>query len=308
MATPAAATTGCDETTDRRQQVRRALVAYHESRDGEALNLIVNAYQGLAYSLASRFAQRGEDIEDLNQVALIGLLKAIERFDPARGTELTTFATATILGELKRHLRDRGWWVRPPRRVHDLYISTQQAIDDLTQRYGRSPTVAEVAALHRRSPVEEVVEALDAGGLRNSAPLDTIGSSGDDVYVSRKLGMKDSGLGRGGGAAAVEPPFGPALRAGPVDHQPSLRGGLVADPDRDARRRQSDAGVADVGSQPRPASGVVGARETVGGDRRPTAAHERRRQVPVGRLRSSRLNSALATLVDELSEVPRVRP
>ena len=91
------------------------------------------------------FAQRGEDIEDLNQVALIGLLKAVERYDLDRGTELTTFATATILGELKRHLRDRGWWVRPPRRVHDLYISTQQAIDELTQRYGRSPTIAEVA-------------------------------------------------------------------------------------------------------------------------------------------------------------------
>jgi len=193
VATPAAATTGCDETTDRRQQVRQALHAYHESRDGAALNLIVNSYQGLAYSLASRFAQRGEDVEDLNQVALIGLLKAIERFDPSRGTELTTFATATILGELKRHLRDRGWWVRPPRRVHDLYISTQQAIDDLMQRHGRSPTVAEVAE-YIGSSVEEVVEALDAGGLRNSAPLDTIGSSSDDVYVGGKLGVKDPGL------------------------------------------------------------------------------------------------------------------
>lgn len=204
VATPAAATTGCDETTDRRRQVRQALVAYHESRDGAALNFIVNSYQGLAYSLASRFAQRGEDVEDLNQVALIGLLKAIERYDPSRGTELTTFATATILGELKRHLRDRGWWVRPPRRVHDLYISTQQAIDDLTQRYGRSPTVAEVAH-YVGSPVEEVVEALDAGGLRNSAPLDTIGSSGDDVYVSRKLGVKDAGLAEVEGRLLLSP-------------------------------------------------------------------------------------------------------
>ena len=149
MAISAPAATRCDEATDRREQVRRALVVYRESRDAEALNDIVIAYQGLAYSLASRFAQRGEDIEDLNQVALIGLLKAVERFDLARGTELTTFATATILGELKRHLRDRGWWVRPPRRVHDMYISTQQAIDELTQRYGQVADDREVAAPHR---------------------------------------------------------------------------------------------------------------------------------------------------------------
>ena len=122
--------TGASKSGERWSSTARPVTA-------DALNFIVVAYQGLAYSLASRFAQRGEDIEDLNQVALIGLLKAVERFDLARGTELTTFATATILGELKRHLRDRGWWVRPPRRVHDLYISTQQAIDELTQRYGQ---------------------------------------------------------------------------------------------------------------------------------------------------------------------------
>jgi len=86
--------------TDRRAEVHEALAAYRDSRDEVALNFIVSAYQGLARSLANRFVQRGEDIDDLNQVALIGLLKAIERFDLARGTELTTFATATILGEL----------------------------------------------------------------------------------------------------------------------------------------------------------------------------------------------------------------
>ena len=179
-------------------------MVYRETRDAEALNDIVIAYQGLAYSLASRFAQRGEDIEDLNQVALIGLLKAVERFDLARGTELTTFATATILGELKRHLRDRGWWVRPPRRVHDMYISTQQAIDELTQRYGRSPTISEVAA-HIDASLEEVVEALDAGGLRTSAPLDTGGAATDDLYVTGKLGMRDPGLAEVEGRLLLNP-------------------------------------------------------------------------------------------------------
>lgn len=189
---------------DRRERVRQALVVYQQTRDAEALNEIVVAYQGLAYSLASRFAQRGEDIEDLNQVALIGLLKAVERFDLSRGTELTTFATATILGELKRHLRDRAWWVRPPRRVHDMYISTQQAIDELTQRYGRAPTVPEVAA-HIDAALEEVVEALDAGGLRTSAPLDTGSSSADDLYAAGKLGMRDPGLAEVEGRLLLNP-------------------------------------------------------------------------------------------------------
>jgi RNA polymerase sigma-B factor len=168
-------------------------VAFRSSRDPAALDFLVWAHQGLAYSLAGRFAQRGEEIEDLHQVALLGLLKAIERFDPDRGVELTTFATATILGELKRHLRDRGWWVRPPRRVHDLYISAQQAMDELTQQLGRSPTVKELAS-HLSVPLEDVVEAIDAGGLRNSTPLDAPGPAGDDAHANAMLGVKDPGL------------------------------------------------------------------------------------------------------------------
>lgn len=182
-----------DQGTQRRDQVRSALESFRSTRDQGALDYLVFAHQGLAYSLAGRFAQRGEEIEDLQQVALLGLLKAIERFDPDRGVELTTFATATILGELKRHLRDRGWWVRPPRRVHDLYISTQQAMDELTQRLGRSPTVNELAH-HLGVPMEEVVEAIDAGGLRNSAPLEPPSPNGDESYANSLLGMKDPGL------------------------------------------------------------------------------------------------------------------
>src|SRR5580698_1524838 len=128
-----------------REDARRAIEEYHQSQRPEARDRVVNAYQGLAYSLAARFAQRGEELDDLNQVALIGLLKAIDRFDPDRGAELTTFATATILGELKRHLRDRAWSVRLPRRIHDLHLRAQQAIDELTQELGRSPTLLEIA-------------------------------------------------------------------------------------------------------------------------------------------------------------------
>ena len=105
-----------------RDKVRRAITEHFETKDTGTRNQVITAYQGLAYSLAARFGQRGEELDDLNQVALIGLLKAIDRFDPDRGAELTTFATATIVGELKRHLRDRGWSVRLPRRVHDLHL------------------------------------------------------------------------------------------------------------------------------------------------------------------------------------------
>ncbi|MGH9106869.1 MAG: sigma-70 family RNA polymerase sigma factor [Acidimicrobiales bacterium] len=204
MVLPAPSLTGLEEVTQRRRRVRAALVSYHESRDSAALDFIVSAYQGLALSLATRFAQRGEDLEDLNQVAMIGLLKAIERFDPDRGTELTTFATATILGELKRHLRDRGWWIRPPRRVHDLYIAAQQAMDELTQVLGRSPTVPEVAR-HIGAAIEDVLEALEAGGLRNSTPLDSMVGSGEDTRASAKLGARDEGLAQVEGRMLLTP-------------------------------------------------------------------------------------------------------
>lgn len=193
-----------DQGTQRRDQVRSALELFHGTRDQAALDYLVGTHQGLAYSLAGRFAQRGEEIEDLHQVALLGLLKAIERFDPDRGVELTTFATATILGELKRHLRDRGWWVRPPRRVHDLYISTQQAMDELTQRLGRSPTVTELAS-HLGVGIEEVVEAMDAGGLRNSTPLEAPGPNGDDNYANALLGVRDPGLAEAEGRMFLNP-------------------------------------------------------------------------------------------------------
>lgn len=170
-----------------------AMELYRQSRDGRARDVIVAAYQGLAYSLAGRFLQRGEDVEDLNQVALIGLLKAIDRFDPSRGAELSTFATATIIGELKRHLRDRAWSVRPPRRVHDLHFAAQQAIDELAQRYGRSPTVTEVAEYLSSTP-EEVVEALDAGGLRNSTSLEVVVGGGEESSLTLRFGDNDARL------------------------------------------------------------------------------------------------------------------
>lgn len=173
--------------------------------DGEGRNGTVVAYQGLAYSLAARFAQRGEELDDLNQVAMIGLVKAVDRFDPDRGVALTTFASATILGELKRHLRDRSWSVRLPRRVHDLHLRVQQSIDQLTQDLGRSPAISEIAD-DLSATIEEVVEALDAGGLRHNAPLEAPSSAGTDGHgVGARLGDPDRNLAEVDGRVSLSP-------------------------------------------------------------------------------------------------------
>src|SRR5207253_4139534 len=119
---------------------------------------------GLAEYLARRFADRGESFDDLRQVALVGLLKAVERFEPDRGLRFSTFATPTIVGELKRHFRDRGWAVRVPRRVQELHLQLVKVVSALGQEKGRSPTPGEVA---ERAGVSEesVLEAMEAGSL-----------------------------------------------------------------------------------------------------------------------------------------------
>ncbi len=187
-----------------RAHIRQAIAEYFATRDPRARDTVVTAYQGLAYSLAARFAQRGEELDDLNQVALIGLLKAVDRFDPGRGAELTTFATATILGELKRHLRDRGWSVRLPRRIHDLHLRAQQSIDELTQELGRSPTLPEIAA-RVDCPVEDVIEALDAGGLRHNTSLEAPLSPGEDTSLTSRLGTRDQNLAEVDGRVTLSP-------------------------------------------------------------------------------------------------------
>ena len=187
-----------------REHIRRAIADYHSSRDPAARERIVGAYQGLAYSLAGRFAQRGEELDDLNQVALIGLLKAVDRFDPDRGAELTTFATATILGELKRHLRDRGWSVRLPRRIHDLHLGAQQCIDELTQELGRSPTLDEIAG-RLDVAVVDVVEALDAGGLRHNASIEAPAGAGEEQALHNRLGVRDPRLAEIDGQMELSP-------------------------------------------------------------------------------------------------------
>ena len=133
---------------------------YARSRDTRLRDELTVAYLPLAASLAARFAGRAEPLEDLEQAASLALVKAIVRFEPERGVAFTTYAWATISGELKRHLRDRGWGLRVPRRLQEHYLLTARVADELNQELGRPPTVAELARASGLD-VEQTIEALE---------------------------------------------------------------------------------------------------------------------------------------------------
>lgn len=132
---------------------------------------LIEEHLPLALQLARRFRGRGEYAEDLGQVASLALIGAVDRFDPERGVEFGAYATRTIIGEMKRYLRDKGWDVKAPRRLQELYLEVGHAITELTQKNKRSPTIDEIAT-HIRSESESVIEALVAGQGYANASLD----------------------------------------------------------------------------------------------------------------------------------------
>lgn len=138
------------------------------------------SHLNLVRFLASKFKNRGEPLDDLIQVGTIGLIKAIDRFDPDRGLEFTTYATPTVLGEIKRHFRDKGWSVRVPRRLQELSAKVNQATDELTKELQRSPSTEEVAAKLGVS-VDEVLEAMESSSAYTSVPLEGGGSDEDET-------------------------------------------------------------------------------------------------------------------------------
>jgi RNA polymerase sigma-B factor len=151
---------------------------YHEQGDLAAREQLIEQYMSLVRSLARRYSYRGEQLEDLVQIGAIGLIKAIDRFDVNRGVELTTYATPNIIGEIKRHFRDRGWAVRVPRGLQELNIQLSRLIEELTVQSGRSPTIPELAKAAGVTD-EEVLEALESGRAYSSLSL-SAGSGGND--------------------------------------------------------------------------------------------------------------------------------
>ncbi|HLM32521.1 MAG TPA: SigB/SigF/SigG family RNA polymerase sigma factor [Gaiellaceae bacterium] len=157
---------------------RELLRRYHHDGDVEARQRLIEQYLPLVRSLARRYSYRGEQLEDLVQVGCIGLIKAIDRFDIDRGVELTTYATPNIIGEIKRHFRDKGWSIRVPRGLQELNVKLSKLIEDLTVQLERSPTIPELAKAAGVEE-EEVLEALETGQAYSTLSLSTP-SSGDD--------------------------------------------------------------------------------------------------------------------------------
>lgn len=163
-----------------KQRTRELFALYKEQGDEDARNELVMSHLNLVRFLASKFKNRGEPLDDLVQVGTIGLIKAIDRFDPERGLEFTTYATPTILGEIKRHFRDKGWSVRVPRRLQELSSKVNQATDELTKELQRTPSTEEVAS-KLGVTVEEVLEAMESSSAYSSVPLEAGGSDDDDA-------------------------------------------------------------------------------------------------------------------------------
>ncbi len=177
---------------DDRDDQRELFVTYHRTRDLAVRDQLVAANLRLALHLARRFSNRGVSLDDLEQVASLGLLQAIDRFDPDRGLEFSTFATPTITGELKRHFRDKGWSVRVPRRVQELHLLLNSLVADLTHQLGRSPTIVELASAARASE-EEVLESMEAAQAYRTGSIDGRASNHPEAGVTQ-LGADDLGL------------------------------------------------------------------------------------------------------------------
>ncbi len=169
---------------------------WRKSGDPSLRDRLILMNRGLVIYLARRFAERGEMSEDLMQQGLIGLINALDSFDPDRGARFVTFATPTILGEMRRYLRDRSWSVRVPRHLHELNTVINQRIEALTQQFDRSPTYAEIA----RSlglDLEQVIEALELFNTAEPVSLDEIDSDSqneDGTPISEQMGALDADL------------------------------------------------------------------------------------------------------------------
>jgi RNA polymerase sigma-B factor len=169
----------------------------------------IQAWHPLARHLAQRFHGRGEPLDDLTQIATVGLIKAIDRFDPEYGNDFAAYAVPTIVGEIKRHFRDRTWDIRVPRRLQELKLDINEATATLAQQLGRSPTVADIAEyLHRNE--DEIIEGLEGARAYSAVSLQTLVGSGiDGTELGDLFGMDDPDL----ALAEFRASLGPALDA-----------------------------------------------------------------------------------------------
>lgn len=166
-----------------------------DPRHGELRDELVRRHIPVAEHVAQRFRHRGVAVEDLRQVAMLGLVNAVDRYDPARGNDFLAFAVPTIMGEVRRHFRDAGWPMRVPRRLKDLHLRIGKAIDELSQRTGKSPKPAELAE-YLGVDIEEVRNGLEAGYAYHAKSLSDGGEGGEEgsLPLVDRLGVHDEHL------------------------------------------------------------------------------------------------------------------
>jgi len=183
--------------TPEREETQRLLRQYRKTRDPKDRDRLVDLNSDLVHYIARRFANRGEPLEDIEQVGFVGLIQAIERFDPSLENEFSTFATPTIAGEIRRYFRDRSWAVRVPRRLQENLVRVNSASQQLQNELGRTATVAEIGERLGMSP-EEVLAALEVSPAQHTVSLESTGpaSSDDTSTLGERLGREDENLER----------------------------------------------------------------------------------------------------------------
>jgi len=186
---------------------RELLRRYHEHGDVSAREQLVERHLPLVRSLARRYAGRGEALEDIEQVGAIGLIKAIDRYELTRDVALTTYATPNVVGEIKRHFRDRGWTIRIPRALQELNVKMSGAVERLTVRLARSPTIAELAVELDATP-EQVLEAVEAGSAYSPVSLSASPGTEEDLDLMEVIGSEDEGFARTDDRTSLEPALG----------------------------------------------------------------------------------------------------
>jgi RNA polymerase sigma-B factor len=193
-----------EDRAARAREDRRLLERYHRTGDPAAREALVGRFLPLARQLARRYQRGGEPLDDLVQVASLGLLKAIDRFEPDRTTAFSSFAVPTIMGELKRHFRDRGWSVRVPRDLQEMAVRVDRVTEELSRGLGRAPTPLEIGE-HIGVTTEQVLEAREAAGAYRAISLDRPrDDEEEDAGIGDSVGVEDPGFGLAEDAATVQ--------------------------------------------------------------------------------------------------------
>jgi RNA polymerase sigma-B factor len=190
---------------ERTREDRALFLQYHREGDARARDQLVERFLPLARQLARRYQRAGEPLDDLLQVASLGLIKAIDRFDPDREIAFSSYAVPTILGEIKRYFRDRTWAVRVPRDLQELTLKVDRAVGELSEDLRRQPSVAEIARAVG-SEAEEVLEALQAGGAYRAISFDAPRTGGDEdvATVGDSVGVDEDGFDRAEERATIK--------------------------------------------------------------------------------------------------------